>query len=72
MKRLTYTILILIIAPALVNAQTGTSPTFSLDECIKYALENTVGIKNARVDEHHAGLHARASSPSVLQRVAKR
>lgn len=54
MKRLTYTILILVIAPAWANAQSGTSPTFSLDECIKYALENTIGIKNARVDEQIA------------------
>jgi outer membrane protein len=52
MKRLTYTILILMIAPAWVNAQSG--PTFSLDQCITHALENTVGIKNARVDEQIA------------------
>ena len=52
MKRLTYTILILMIAPAWVHAQSGT--TFSLDQCITHALENTVGIKNARVDEQIA------------------
>jgi outer membrane protein TolC len=54
MKRLTYTLLILIIAPAWGNAQSGASTYFSLDECIKYALENTVEIKNARVDEQIA------------------
>ena len=52
MKRLTYTILVLMIAPAWVNAQSG--PTFTLDQCITHALENTVGIKNARVDEQIA------------------
>ncbi len=52
MKRLTYTILILMIAPAWVNAQSG--PTFTLDQCITHALENTVDIKNARVDEQIA------------------
>jgi outer membrane protein len=54
MKRLTYTIFIFIIAPAWVNAQSGTSTTFTLDQCITYALENTVNIKNARVDEEIA------------------
>ena len=54
MKRLTYTILILIIAPAWVRAQSGSSTVFSLDQCITHALENTVGIKNARVDEQIA------------------
>ncbi|HET6543217.1 MAG TPA: hypothetical protein VFG46_22175, partial [Chryseolinea sp.] len=52
MKRLTYTILILMIAPAWVNAQSG--PTFTLEQCITHALENTVEIKNARVDEQIA------------------
>ena len=54
MKRLTYTIFIFILAPAWVNAQSGTSTTFTLDQCITYALENTVNIKNARVDEEIA------------------
>jgi outer membrane protein len=54
MKRLTYTIFIFIIAPAWVNAQSGTSTIFTLDQCITYALENTVNIKNARVDEEIA------------------
>jgi outer membrane protein TolC len=54
MKRLTYTIFIFIIAPAWVNAQSGMSTTFTLDQCITYALENTVNIKNARVDEEIA------------------
>ncbi len=42
------------IAPALVHAQSGTSNSFTLDQCIKYALENTVDVKNARVDEQIA------------------
>ena len=53
MKRLSYTIFILTIA-ASVNAQNGGATVFTLDECIKYALENTVEIKNARVDEQIA------------------
>jgi outer membrane protein len=54
MKRLIYTILILIIAPAWANAQSGSSTVFSLDQCIAHALESTVDIKNARVDEQIA------------------
>jgi outer membrane protein TolC len=35
-------------------AQTNDSVLFSLDDCIKYAMENTVDVKNSRVDEQIA------------------
>ena len=54
MKRLFYTIFSLIIIPAWVNAQSATSNAFTLDQCITYALENTIDVKNARVDEEIA------------------
>ncbi|WP_276369898.1 TolC family protein [Chryseolinea sp. H1M3-3] len=51
MKRL---LSILIIGvPLWVNAQT-TPTSLTLDQCITYALENTVDVKNARVDEQIA------------------
>src|SRR5688500_17605771 len=53
MKRLLYTTLILI-APLWTFAQATSSGTMTLDQCITYALENTVEVKNARVDEQIA------------------
>src|SRR5688572_14695190 len=50
MKRLLLTIFISV--PLWGNAQTNT--TMTLDQCIAYALENTVDMKNARVDEQLA------------------
>lgn len=53
MKRLTYTILVLTIAHAWVNAQTTTGP-FTLDQCITFAMENTIAVKNSRIDAQMA------------------
>jgi hypothetical protein len=72
MKRLSYTILILIIAPAWVNAQSGSSTVFSLDQCIAHALENTVDIKNARVDEQIAKARVKELVGVGLPQVARR
>ena len=36
---------------ALVHAQTAPTRTFTLEECIQYALENNTLVKNARLDE---------------------
>lgn len=51
MKRLIFTLLI--VGPIWVQAQ-QTSGGYSLDQCIVYALENTIDVKNARVDEEIA------------------
>jgi outer membrane protein len=51
MKRLIFTLLI--VGPIWVQAQ-QISSGFTLDQCIVYALENTVDVKNARVDEEIA------------------
>jgi outer membrane protein len=51
MKRLIFTLFI--VGPLWVQAQ-QTSGGFTLDQCIVYALENTVDVKNARVDEEIA------------------
>lgn len=50
MKRITYTILILMIVPLGAYAQTASPGTMTLDQCITYALENTTEVRNARVD----------------------
>lgn len=52
MKRLIFTFIITI--PLWAKAQNAASTNFTLDECIKYALENTIDVKNARVDEEIA------------------
>src|SRR5687768_3981006 len=52
MKRVYQTLLLLLIIPLWGHAQeTSASGPFTLDQCIKYALENTIDIKNARIDE---------------------
>jgi len=60
MKRLYQTLLLILVVPLWAHAQTteqastATPSSFNLDECIKYALENTIEIQNAKVDEQIA------------------
>ncbi len=55
MKRLYQTLLLSIVIPLHTYAQTAdTTRRYTLDDCIKYALENTIAIKNMRVDEQIA------------------
>ena len=53
MNRIIQTLLLCIILPVGAYAQT-TATSFTLDDCIKYAMENTIEVKNARVDEQIA------------------
>jgi outer membrane protein len=48
MKRLLITLIAVV--PLWANAQSNSQGSFTLDQCIKYALENTVSVKNARID----------------------
>ncbi|HKZ38803.1 MAG TPA: TolC family protein [Chryseolinea sp.] len=48
MKRILFTLLICL--PLWSGAQTPASTSFTLDQCIRYALENTIEVKNARID----------------------
>ncbi|MDH4089001.1 MAG: TolC family protein [Cyclobacteriaceae bacterium] len=52
MKRILYTLFISIVLP--IGAFAQSAPSFALDDCIRYALENTIDVKNARVDEQIA------------------
>lgn len=54
MNRFYTTLLFILLSPLLGLAQTNDSISYSLDDCIKYALENTVEVKNSRVDEQIA------------------
>lgn len=53
MNRIYQTLFLSLLLPLGVLAQenTNTQTSFDLDECIKYALEHTVEVQNARVDE---------------------
>ncbi|WP_333819307.1 TolC family protein [Ohtaekwangia sp.] len=51
MKRFYQIVLFSLAVPLWVNAQSvDSTSSFTLDQCIKYALENTVNVKNARID----------------------
>ncbi|MBV6640117.1 MAG: TolC family protein [Cyclobacteriaceae bacterium] len=50
---------IILLLPLLVNAQTKTATMttaqgFTLDDCVEYAINNAVGVKNARLDQEIA------------------
>ena len=49
MKRFSKLVLIILALPVLGMAQAPTS--FTLEECIDYALDNSISVKNAVVDE---------------------
>lgn len=51
MKRFYQTLLLSLVIPLWTHAQTTDTTSFTLEECIQYALENTIEVKNARVDE---------------------
>ena len=55
MKRYYQTLLLSLVIPLWTHGQSTPSATggatFTLEQCIQYALENTVEVKNARVDE---------------------
>jgi outer membrane protein len=59
MKRILYILLVGVALPLGANAQNGPSGPFTLDDCIKYAMENTIEVKNARVDEQIAQARVR-------------
>jgi outer membrane protein len=50
MKRFYQILLLCLIVPPGAFAQQADTTSYTLDQCIKYALENTVDVKNARVD----------------------
>lgn len=51
MKRVYHILFMILLAPGLAAAQTQGSQALTLDECIQYALDNSINIKNAELDE---------------------
>jgi len=54
MKRLLQTLALSCLLPLATDAQSNLPSSFRLDDCIRYALENTILVKNSRVDEQIA------------------
>lgn len=70
MKRILQTILLSIVLPFGTYAQATVTPSsFTLDDCIKYALENTIDVKNARVDEQIAQAKVRETTGIGLPQI---
>jgi outer membrane protein TolC len=67
MKQLLITLIAVV--PLWANAQSPTSSTFTLEQCITYALENTVDVKNARVDEQIAKARVRETTGIGLPQI---
>jgi len=61
---LTLFICLVFFGGAMAQASADTTTTFTLDNCIRYALENTVDVKNARIDQQIA--HARVKETTGL------
>lgn len=66
MKQLFFTLIIAV--PLWGNAQSTSNP-FTLEQCITFALENTVDVKNARVDEQIAKARVRETRGIGLPQV---
>ena len=62
MKNILQTFLLINILTVGVHAQSTVTPSYSLDDCIRYALENTVDVKNARVDQQIAQAKVRETT----------
>lgn len=61
-------IILLLAIPLWANAQ-NSQQTFTLDDCIKYALENTVEVKNARVDSRMSEAKVRETTGLGLPQI---
>ncbi|XOV94368.1 MAG: TolC family protein [Bacteroidota bacterium] len=64
MKGISQLIVIFILFPSLMYAQTEsttltTAEGFTLDDCVEYAINNAVGVKNARLDQDKADAKVR-------------
>ncbi len=55
---------------AIAQASGDTTTTFTLDNCIRYALENTVEVKNARVDQQIAQARVKETTGLGLPQIS--
>lgn len=68
MKRLLHTLFAIVLIAGAARAQQA--PTaFTLDDCIRYAMENTIEVKNAHVDEQIAKAKVRETTGIGLPQV---
>lgn len=69
MSRL-FTLLLLLGISAHTFGQTESSQSFTLDQCVKYALDNAIGVKNAVLDERIAQAKVRETVGIGLPQVS--
>ncbi|RAW01638.1 TolC family protein [Pseudochryseolinea flava] len=62
-------LLLLLITPLWTHAQTDSTSSFSLDDCIKYALENSVDVKNAKIEEQISQAKVRETTGMGLPQI---
>ncbi len=67
MKRILITLIAVV--PLWTSAQSNQAGPFTLDQCIKYALENTVDVKNARIDAQIAEAKVRETTGIGLPQI---
>ena len=67
MKRIL--IILIAVVPFWASGQNTNPATFTLDDCLRYALDNTVDVKNARVDEQIAKARVRETTGIGLPQV---
>jgi outer membrane protein len=68
MKRLSQTLFAIVLMVGVANAQ-QTPTAFTLDDCLRYAMENTIEVKNAHVDEQIAKAKVRETTGIGLPQI---
>jgi outer membrane protein len=68
MKRLPQILFAIVMTAGVVHAQ-QTPTAFTLDDCIRYAMENTIDVKNAHVDEQIAKAKVRETTGLGLPQI---
>lgn len=69
MKRLSQILFAIVLTAGVVHAQQQTPTAFTLDDCIRYAMENTIAVKNAHVDEQIAQAKVRETTGIGLPQI---
>ncbi|MEJ1237697.1 TolC family protein [Chryseolinea sp. T2] len=69
MKRLSLLLFAVVLTVGAANAQQQTPTAFTLDDCIRFAMENTIEVKNAHVDEQIAKAKVRETTGIGLPQV---
>ncbi|HTE31603.1 MAG TPA: TolC family protein [Chryseolinea sp.] len=69
MKPILQTLLFICLVYSGANAQSPVGTSFTLDDCIRFALENTIDVKNARIDQQIAQARVRETTGYGLPQI---